>query len=199
MFDMFTGIIEEAGEIAAVESIENGARLQIRASFVDELAIGESVATNGACLTVTKVENGAASFDLLHETLRVTNLGDLEVGSVVNLERSLAIGDRLSGHFVQGHVDRTCEIIAFEKVGNDHRLEIELPSSFAHLVVHKGSICIDGMSLTVAELGEKSVTIWIIPHTLLVTNLKNAAAGKRVNVEFDLLAKHISRMATVKG
>ncbi|MEM9016788.1 MAG: riboflavin synthase, partial [Verrucomicrobiota bacterium] len=129
-----------------------------------------------------------------HETMRVTNLGDLETGSPVNLERSLRIGDRLSGHFVQGHVDACAEIINYEEVGQDHRFTVALPREFAHLMVHKGSICVNGISLTVAELEDDRFTLWIIPHTHEVTSLKAAKVGSRVNLEFDLLAKHLERL-----
>jgi len=192
---MFTGIVEECGRAARLTPIESGAELWVEASFADEVALGESVAVNGACLTATTVENGELRFDLLHETMRLTNLGDLEPGSPVTLERSLRPADRLSGHFVQGHVDACAEVIAYEPSGRDHRLEIALPEAFAHLVAPKGSICIDGISLTVAELGESSLTIWIIPHTHEITALRSVVAGARANLEFDLLAKHIARLA----
>lgn len=193
---MFTGIVEARGEIAALDPVETGARLVVRLPFAEELAIGESVAVNGACLTVTVIDPtaGTAAFDLLAETLRVTNLGDLKAGDLVNAERALAVGDRLSGHFVQGHVDGVSEILAWEAVGQDHRLEIALPSKFARYVIRKGSLCVDGISLTVAELEEDRVTFWIIPHTAAVTNLGTAKVGKRVNLEFDLLAKYLERL-----
>lgn len=191
---MFTGIVEERGEVTKMTPVETGAELWVRSSFVDEISLGESIAVNGACLTATEMVNGAVRFDLLHETLRLTNLGDLEPGSPVNLERSLRIGDRLSGHFVQGHVDTCAPVISYDLVGQDHRLEVALPAEFARLVVHKGSICVNGISLTVAELNETSLVIWIIPHTHEITSLQTVKAGGRVNLEFDLLAKHIARL-----
>lgn len=191
---MFTGIVEECGEVAKSTPVETGAELWVRASFSGEVELGESVAVNGACLTVTEVEGLAMRFDLLHETLRLTNLGDLGPGSPVNLERSLRIGDRLSGHFVQGHVDACAEVLAYEEEGQDHRLAVALPEAFAHLVVHKGSICVNGISLTVAELDRDRLVIWIIPHTHEVTSLRTISPGSRVNLEFDLLAKHIARI-----
>ncbi len=133
-------------------------------------------------------------FDLLHETLRLTNLGDLAAVDPVNLERSLRIGDRLSGHFVQGHVDACAEIIAYEEVGQDHQFTVALPKEFAHLMVQKGSVSVNGISLTVADLQEDRFTLWIIPHTHEVTSLKVARVGSRVNLEFDMLAKHIARI-----
>ncbi len=195
---MFTGIVEECGEVVSLKPVETGAELWVTSSFVEEVALGESVANNGACLTVTEVKDGAMRFDLLHETLRLTNLGELKAGDSVNLERSLRIGDRLSGHFVQGHVDACAEVLAYEKVGQDHRFTVALPSEFAHLMVHKGSICVNGISLTVAELHQDCFVLWIIPHTHEVTSLKSVVAGSRVNLEFDLLAKHIARIEELK-
>lgn len=191
---MFTGIVEECGEVSQFTPVETGAELWVHSSFSREVAMGESVAVNGACLTVTEVADGAMRFDLLHETLRLTNLGDVKPFSPVNLERSLRIGDRLSGHFVQGHVDACAEVLSYLQEGQDHRLTVSLPSEFAHLMVHKGSICVNGISLTVAELETDSFTLWIIPHTHEVTSLKAVQAGTRVNLEFDLLAKHIARL-----
>lgn len=191
---MFTGIVEECGEVARLKPVQTGAELWVGSTFTNKVELGESVATNGACLTVTEVANGAMRFDLLHETLRLTNLGDLSEGSAVNLERSLRIGDRLSGHFVQGHVDACAEVLAYEQVGQDHQLTVALPEEFAHLMVSKGSVCVNGISLTVAELKEDSFTLWIIPHTHEVTSLKSLEKGSRVNLEFDLLAKQITRL-----
>lgn len=191
---MFTGIVECCGEVAAMNPVATGAELWIRAPFAGEVAIGESVAVNGACLTVTEERGGAMRFDLLHETLRLTNLGDLRPGDPVNLERSLRVGDRLSGHFVQGHVDTCAEVLAYEPVGQDHRFEVALPPDFAPLVVHKGSICVNGISLTIAGLDDDRITLWIIPHTHAVTNLRAVRSGTRVNLEFDLLAKHLARL-----
>lgn len=194
---MFTGIIEECGEVIGLEPVKTGAVLWVKSSFAHEVTIGESVANNGACLTATEVENGILRFDLLHETLRLTNLGDLSPGDPVNLERSLRIGDRLSGHFVQGHVDACAPILAYETVGHDHRFSVSLPPEFAHLIVHKGSICVNGISLTVAELHRDHFVLWIIPHTHEVTSLKSVKVGSRVNLEFDLLAKHLARIQEV--
>jgi len=192
---MFTGIVEECGTVAKMEAVETGARLLVQSSFVDEVETGESIAVNGACLTVTSVEDGAMIFDLLHETIRLTNLGDSEAGTPVNLERSLRVGDRLSGHFVQGHIDLCAAVLSYEKVGQDHRLEVAYPEQFAKWLVHKGSICVNGISLTVAELGRETFAIWIIPHTHEITSLRSVEPGSRVNLEFDLLAKHIARIA----
>ncbi len=191
---MFTGIVETCGSVAALQPVATGAELWVKAPFATEVALGESVANNGTCLTVTEIREGAMRFDLLHETLRLTNLGGLVPGDPVNLERSLRVGDRFSGHFVQGHVDACSEVIAYERIGNDHRLSIALPREFAHLVVPKGSICVDGISLTIAELHDEHFVLWIIPHTHRVTTLRSVRIGSRVNLEFDLLAKHIARL-----
>lgn len=194
---MFTGIVESVGSVQSIDFREGGARLVLNVgSMAKELSLGESVAVNGCCLTVTQFEGdaGTAAFDLLIETMRVTSLGELHEGSIVNLERALRIGDRLSGHFVQGHVDTTALILALEPVGMDYQFTVALPEEWAHLVVHKGSVCVDGMSLTIAELGEDRMTFWITPHTFAVTNLRNAREGGIVNLEFDMLAKHLERL-----
>ena len=194
---MFTGIVESCGTVAALKPVATGARLLVLADFAGELSMGESVAVNGACLTATAIdpETGAVAFDLLAETLRVTNLGDLAAGDSVNLERALPANGRLSGHFVQGHVDTVSEILEWEPVGQDHRLTVALPAEFGRYAIRKGSICVDGVSLTVADLADDRFTVWIIPHTVVVTNLCAAAPGKRVNLEFDLLAKYLERLA----
>lgn len=196
---MFTGIVESVGTVQSIDFREGGARLVLNVGgMAKELSLGESVAVNGCCLTVTQFDGdtGTAAFDLLIETMRVTSLGELHEGSIVNLERALRIGDRLSGHFVQGHVDTTALILALEPVGMDYQFTVALPEEWARLAVHKGSVCIDGMSLTIAELGEDRMTFWITPHTFSVTNLRNAREGGIVNLEFDMLAKHLERLVS---
>lgn len=197
---MFTGIVQECGKCLALSPAEGGAEFWIRASFAEDVELGESIAVNGACLTATAIdaERSALRFDLLAETLRLTNLGDLGEGESVNLERSLRIGDRLSGHFVQGHVDACVPVRAYEPSGQDHRLEVELPEAFAPLIAPKGSVCVNGISLTVAELGDESFTAWIIPHTHEETQLADMRLPARVNLEFDLLAKHLMRLTEAK-
>jgi riboflavin synthase len=195
---VFTGIIEIAAEVAAVEATATGGRMALRGvPFAGELAVGESVAVNGCCLTVTGAEpqrdGGTVRFDLLAETLRVTNLGRLGTGSLVNLERALRAGDRLSGHYVQGHVDTVVEVIDFSPCGQDHRFEVALPAAFSSHVIPRGSIALDGISLTVAEITPASVVCWIIPHTALVTNLRARRRGDLVNVEYDLIGKYVAR------
>jgi riboflavin synthase len=191
---MFTGLVEATGEIIRVEPRQDGARLALRAPFAAEVQSGESIAVNGCCLTAVSLDAGTIGFDLLRETLDRTNLGPLAPGSVVNLERALAASARLGGHFVQGHVDDTAEVIGLSQNGADWRLEVALSDQFARYVVHKGAIAIDGISLTVAELLESSFVCWIIPHTREVTNLRARQAGDRVNLEFDLLAKYVERI-----
>ena len=189
---MFTGLVEITAPVVALDLSEVGARLTVRTTL--EAAIGDSIAVNGCCLTVATRTADTLAFDLLRETLARTDLGDLQPGTPVNLERALAANGRLGGHFVQGHIDGTAEVLAFAAVGADHRLEIKLPSEFARYVVFKGAVAIDGISLTVAEVREASFVVWIIPHTRAVTNLAARRAGERVNLEFDLLAKYVERL-----
>jgi riboflavin synthase len=192
---MFTGLVEETAHVAGLEPVQTGARLTVEAGVVAEgTHPSDSIAVNGCCLTVTAMQGNRLSFDLLAETLAKTNLGALTAGSLVNLERALAANGRLGGHFVQGHVDCTSTVIALEPHGPDHRLEIALPEEFARYVAYKGSIAINGISLTAAEVREKSVVIWLIPHTMELTNLKSLQPGDRVNVEFDMLAKYLERL-----
>ena len=192
---MFTGLVEETGTLVALDRSSEGARLTVRAPLVStDAKIGDSIAINGCCLTIIAIEDKTLVFDLLSETLSRTNLGDLNIGAAVNLERALAATARLGGHFVQGHIDCTADVLGIEPRGADHRLEVVLPPEFAHLVAFKGSIAVDGISLTVAEVREASFVIWIIPHTLAQTNLRMRRKGERVNLEFDLLAKYLDRM-----
>jgi riboflavin synthase len=191
---MFTGIIEATGCVAALLKSADGARLELTGvPFAGELALGESVAVNGCCLTVVATAGGNVKFDLLQQTLRLTNLGDLVSGDLVNLERALPAGGRFSGHFVQGHVDGTGLIHAWEPHGQDYRLEVRLPAELRRYVLPRGSIAIDGISLTAADLTADAVTAWITPHTREVTNLRCAAPGKRVNLETDMLAKYVEQ------
>jgi riboflavin synthase len=194
---MFTGLVEETGELLALERSAAGARLTLRAPLITgDIRLGDSVAVNGCCLTVTAHQGETLAFDLLAETLSRTNLGALAAGAPVNLERALCAQARLGGHFVQGHIDTTSRVLAFEQVKADHRLEIALSREFAHYVAFKGSVAIDGISLTVAEVSGASFVVWIIPHTLSVTNLRAKRAGDLVNLEFDLLAKYVERIVS---
>ena len=188
---MFTGLIEEVGRVIA----NRDTRLKIAAPQIGKsIRSGDSVAVNGCCLTVALRARDQLTFDLLEETLDRTNLKQLRPGDLVNLEQALRAGDRLGGHFVQGHIDCVASIRSFEKENVDYRLEIELPARFAHHAVEKGSVAVDGISLTIAEVRAKSLVLWIIPHTRRHTNLQSAAGGDAVNLEFDILAKYVERM-----
>jgi riboflavin synthase len=192
---MFTGLIEEVGSVVMVRTGDRGAQLQIAAPHTaKKIRSGESVAINGCCLTLSAHRGDQLTFDLLKQTLDCTNLKLLRRQSRVNLERSLLVGGRFGGHFVQGHIDCTSRIVAFKKSGGDHRLEIKLPPEFAHYVVSKGSIAINGISLTVAEVLAESFVVSIIPYTKRHTNLDRAQAGDLLNIEFDILAKYVERM-----
>ena len=192
---MFTGLIEEVGSVLGRDERDRGNQLQIAAPRIaKKIKPGDSVAVNGCCLTVAVHPSDQLSFDLLEETIERTNLRYLRPDSRVNLERALAADGRLGGHFVQGHVDCAARIVELEQKGADQRLEIELPSEFAHYVAFKGSIAVNGISLTIAEVLPSSFAVWIIPHTRAHTNLDTARAGDLVNLEFDLIAKYLERM-----
>lgn len=192
---MFTGIIEEAGEVVAFAPARDAWSLQIAApQIADGVAFGDSVAVNGCCLTVVGRTGGRLQFDLLAETRRLTNFGELQPGSAVNLERSLRADARLGGHFVTGHIDALGRIETLERRGLDHFLQVQAPDEFGRYLVAKGSVAIDGISLTVAEVAGASFAVWLIPHTLAVTNLRDKKVGGGVNLEFDLLAKYVGKM-----
>ena len=192
---MFTGLIEEVGKVVATRSSDSGTKLEIAAPCTArEARAGESIAVNGCCLTLTSRRSDRLSFDLLEETIARTNLKKLRQNSRLNLERALRADGRLGGHFVQGHVDCVSRIIAFDRKGADFRLEVELPENSRHYVASKGSITVNGISLTVAEILPGSFAVWIIPHTKRHTNLDRATTGDLVNLEFDILAKYVERM-----
>src|SRR5207244_9638154 len=174
---------------------DRGTQLQLTAQkLAPKAAVGDSVAVNGCCLTVSSHRGEQLTFDLLEETLDRTNLKQLRRDSPVNLERALAAGAPMGGHFVQGHIDCAAKVISFERTGEDYRLEIDLPPDFAHYAAYKGSVAINGISLTIAELLEKSFAVWIIPHTKRHTNIDGVEPGASLNIEFDLLAKYVERM-----
>ena len=192
---MFTGLIEEVGTVIATRASDHGTKLEIAAPRIArEARTGESIAVNGCCLTLTSRRDDRLSFDLLEETIARTNLKKLRQNSRLNLERALRADGRLGGHFVQGHVDCVSRIIAFDGKGADFRLEVELPKNFGHYVASKGSITLNGISLTVAEVLPRSLAVWIIPYTKNHTNLDGATIGDLVNLEFDVLAKYVERM-----
>jgi riboflavin synthase len=192
---VFTGLIEEVGRVLWIRMTDRGTQLQLTApKLAPTVQTGDSIAVNGCCLTVSAHRADQLTFDLLEETLDRTNLKQLRRDSPVNLERSLAVGAPMGGHFVQGHIDCAASVISFERSGEDYRLEVDLPADFAHYAAYKGSVAINGISLTIAELLEKSFAVWIIPHTKRHTNIENVEPGALLNIEFDILAKYVERM-----
>jgi riboflavin synthase len=191
---MFTGIVETVGIIEKVEQGDDLTRLIVGAeSIADGVKLGDSVAVNGGCLTVTSLLDGRFAFEAIPETMERTNLGDLKVGSRVNLERAMRAGDRLDGHIVQGHVDGVGTVRAVIQDGNDVRLQIDCDPELADCVVEKGSIAIDGVSLTVSALLPSGFEVALIPHTLEVTTLSDRQIHDRVNLEADVLGKYVKR------
>jgi len=196
---MFTGIVEETGVVERIQPTPKSIELTVRMKTCGRgLKLGASLAVNGCCLTVVKLgSRGAArlaQFDLLKETWKRTNLQFAQRGSLVNLERPLRANGDLGGHFVTGHIDGIGKITRWERIGQDHMLDIAAPPEVMRYLVYKGSIAVDGISLTVAEVSERSFVVWIIPHTKAQTNLETAQSGDMVNLEFDLIAKYVERM-----
>jgi riboflavin synthase len=200
---MFTGIVEEAGKVTNVRSARSAVRVDLQCHLVSPgLKIGDSVAVNGCCLTLVarKAIRGKSilSFDLLRETWTRTNLQFLSPGDPVNLERGLLVGDRLGGHFVTGHVDGMGVIRRWERSGKDHVMEVQAPREMRPLLVFKGSIAVDGISLTISKVLPNGFQIWIIPHTLEVTQLGHRRVGDYVNLETDLLGKYVLNLLPQK-
>ena len=174
---------------------DGGMRCLVNTSFAGgSVALGDSVAVNGCCLTAVEFADNRLGFDLLTETMRVTNLGTVNPGDRVNLERSLRFDGRVGGHFVSGHIDTTAPIETLERRGSDYYLVVRVPERFQHYLVTKGCIAVDGISLTVAELTDDGFAVWLIPHTMDVTTLGRRSKGELVNLEFDLLAKYVERI-----
>jgi riboflavin synthase len=199
---MFTGIIEEVGTVKGIEHLpEGGAQLQVRAPVLaSSLAVSDSFAINGTCLTVTHVKDEAVSFDAVQETLGRTNLGDLQPGSPVNLERPLTPQSRLGGHFVQGHIDTTAIIESIEPSGNARIIRFRLTDPFfARYIVSKGSIAVDGISLTVVDTEDDWFTVWVIPFTWEHTNFHLRQPNDRVNIETDLLARYVEKLMSINA
>ena len=192
---MFTGLVEQTGYIVERNISGKDGTLAVKPDTpFRELEFGESIAVNGTCLTLEKeLSDGTVVFHVLAETLKATNLGEIPFSSKVNLERALPVGARLGGHIVSGHVDTTSEVIEVNPVGNDFEYKIKLPDSLKPYVVHKGSITIDGISLTVAELGDDYFCVHIIPVTLSETALSDRKAGDTVNLEGDIIGKYVVR------
>jgi len=193
---MFTGIIEELGQVERMDRAGDGARLRIQCEKVMEGSReGSSIAVNGVCLTALDLGARGFSADLAPETMRRSNLGTLRSGSPVNLERPLTLSDRLSGHIVQGHVDGVGELLALEKLGDDNWwLKVRIPAALDRYLVYKGSIAIDGISLTIAELRGDVMAVTIIPHTYHNTTLGTRKPGDSLNLECDVLAKHVEKL-----
>ena len=192
---MFTGIVEEAGRVVSFAQGAASWRLQIAAgATLVGVALGDSIAVNGCCLTVTHFDAGNFYFDVLEETRRLTNFSALAPETPVNLERSLRFDGKVGGHFVSGHIDGLGVVEVFEQRGNDYFLRVRGPAGSGRHVIHKGSIAIDGISLTVAEVEGDSLAVWLIPTTIAVTNLRGRRAGESVNLEFDLLGKYVEKL-----
>jgi riboflavin synthase len=193
---MFTGIVEELGVVERIDGRGDGARLRIQCrKTIEGSREGSSIAVNGVCLTAVDLEASSFAADLAPETMRRSNLGDLRPGSRVNLERPLSVSDRLSGHIVQGHVDGTGELLAFEELGdNNWWMQVRVPPDLDRYLVFKGSIAIDGISLTVAEVRSDVVAITVIPYTYRNTTLGTRKPGDRLNLECDMLAKHVEKL-----
>lgn len=195
---MFTGIVEGVGKVVSFEEKKAAWFLKLQApEFIAEtLSDGDSLACNGCCLTLVGRDANELSFELLEETIRLTSFEGVKAGTKINLERPLAANARLGGHFVSGHIDVRSKVEVFEQKGKNFYLKVAVPKEFSKYVVYKGSVAIDGISLTVAEANADSLAVWLIPHTLEVTNLSDCEAGKYVNLEFDLLAKYVEKIAT---
>ncbi len=198
---MFTGLVVDVGTLSRLEPRQGGARLVLRPNSlkVDDLALGESIACSGCCLTVVARGDGLMSFDAVPETLARTTIGSWRPGSKVNLERALAMGERLGGHLVQGHVDAVGEVLSRAAEGQGARLAVSLPRAIAPLVAEKGSIAVDGVSLTVAAVSRDRFEVALIPETLARTTLGEAGPGTRVNLEADVLARHVARLQEFAG
>ena len=191
---MFTGLIEDVGKVIALDSDEDGAQLRIATRLGAELRPGDSVAVNGACLTATDADRAGFVAEAMNQTLDSTSLGALRPGDRVNLELAVRAGDRLGGHLVQGHVDGTAEVTEAEDDGFARRLRLRLDGDLARFAVERGSIALDGVSLTISALGEDWLEVSLIPETLQRTNLADAAPGRRLNVECDLIGKYVQRL-----
>ncbi len=197
---MFTGIIEELGEVVAIEQQPDAIRLTVKGPLVtSDIKRGDSIACSGTCLTAIEIENGTFSADVMHETLRLTSLADVKVGDPINLERAMTMQTRFGGHHVQGHVDGVGEFISREPSENWDWVRISVPKELMKYVVQKGSITLDGISLTVNEMGADFVGLSLIPETLKLTTLGHKKPGDKINVEVDVMAKHIERLLEMRN
>jgi riboflavin synthase len=194
---MFTGLVEAVGEIADTARVPGGRRLRIRTAFAGDLALGDSLAVNGVCLTVAACDAESVSADAGPETLRVTTLGGLERGALVNLERPLRADTRMGGHFVLGHVDNLGTVEELRAADEFHWLTVAFPMELSPYIVLKGSIAVDGISLTVATLARERFAVQIVPFTIEHTNLRRVRPGDRVNLECDIIGKYVARAAAL--
>jgi riboflavin synthase len=193
---VFTGLITDIGVVDSVTTGESGARLRIRTELARELSVGDSVAVSGACLTAAAVDGGAFEVDVMNQTLERTSLGSLRQGSKVNLELPLRLSDRLGGHMVQGHVDGTGRIAEASEDGFARRLRVEVPAELRRYLVERGSVAVDGVSLTVAALGDGGFEVSLVPETLERTTLGEAGPGTVVNLELDMIARYVERLVS---
>ncbi|MDX1933839.1 MAG: riboflavin synthase [Capsulimonadales bacterium] len=192
---MFTGIIEVVGKVTGIERNGEGVELTISGGKIaEDISLGDSVAINGVCLTATRFEPPHITFEAVYETLRKTTLGQLRIGDSVNLERAVQVGGRLGGHIVQGHVDGTGIIASIRPIGNSYFIYVDAPPELMRYVVTKGSVAVDGISLTIAEAADRTFALSIIPHTWDHTSLREKHAGDTVNIETDILGKYVERM-----
>jgi riboflavin synthase len=191
---MFTGIIEEIGKIEGVQWGERSARIKIQAEkILSDVKVGDSINTNGSCLTVTAFDSNSFTVDVMAETMRRTNLGDLKTGSQVNLERALKLSDRLGGHLVSGHIDGVGNITQFSKEDNATWIKVKAESGIMKYIIFKGSVALDGVSLTVAEVTNETFSVSIIPHTSSTTTLLRKQVGNKLNIECDMVGKYIEK------
>ncbi|MBS0662304.1 MAG: riboflavin synthase [Verrucomicrobia bacterium] len=197
---MFTGIVEETGTVLAFTQGPASWRLQIRAEVTrGSVAVGDSIAVNGCCLTVAAFDGQGFTFDVLEETRRLTNFAALAPGAAVNLERSLRFDGKVGGHFVTGHIDGLGVVEVIEPRGHDYYVRVRAPAGSGRYLIHKGSIALDGISLTVAEVAGDEFAVWLIPHTLALTNLRQKRVGDGVNLEFDLLGKYVEKLLNLRS
>ena len=199
MVSVFTGLIEDLGEVVAIDSDDQGARLTIRTALAGQLKEGDSVAVNGVCLTATSVEPDSFAADAMNETLRRTSLGAAEAGGAVNLELPLRANAHLGGHIVQGHVDGVGTVEAVRDDGIAKVVTVAPPAELMRYVVEKGSIAVDGVSLTVASVADKTFDLWLIPETLQRTSLASAEPGRVLTIEVDIVAKYVERLVGTKS
>jgi len=193
---MFSGLVQDLGKVESIELGADGARIRVGTALAGEIALGDSIAVNGCCLTATTVDGSGFTADAMQQTLDLTSLGGLEAGTPVNLELALRADQRLGGHIVQGHVDGTAEVIGREMDGFSLRLRVSLPEALGRYVIPQGSITIEGVSLTVADCGEDWAEVALIPETQERTNLGTLEAGATVNIECDVIAKYVERMVS---